>query len=111
MIILISEDLLMSSTVSGAVRAAGGTFRFVKSIERAIVKLGDEECDLLLVDLQSPSLDWDDLKEFMSVAKRAVAYAQHVEVDLLTKARQLPFESVLTRGQMHAGVASVVAGN
>lgn len=110
MIILISEDLMMSSTVSAAVRSEGGTFRFVKSVERAIVKLDSNECDLLLIDLQSPGLVWDDLKDFISVAKRAVGYAQHVEVDLLAKARQLPFESVLTRGQMHAGVASIVAG-
>lgn len=110
MIVLISEDLMMSSTVSAAVRSEGGTFRFVKSVDRAIVKLEGSECELLLVDLQAPQLDWDALAELVSSVPRAVGYAQHVNVDILRRGRELDFESVLTRGQMHAGVAEVING-
>lgn len=110
MIILISEDLMMSSTVSAVVRAEGGTFRFVKSVERAKVKLEGNECELLLVDLQVTDLDWEALAEFVSSVPRAVGYAQHVNVDILKRGRELEFESVLTRGQLHAGVAEVVVG-
>lgn len=110
MIVLISEDLMMSSTVSAAVRAEGGTFRFVKSVERAKVKLEGNECELLLVDLQAADLDWESLAELVASVPRAVAYAQHVNVDILRRGRELAFESVLTRGQLHAGVAEVVVG-
>ena len=110
MIVLISEDLMMSSTVSAAVRAEGGTFRFVKSVERAKVKLEGNECEVLLVDLQAADLDWESLAELVASVPRAVAYAQHVNVDILRRGRELAFESVLTRGQLHAGVAEVVVG-
>lgn len=108
MILLIAEDLMMSSTVSAAVRAGGGTFRFVKSVERARVKLDGGDCELLLVDLQTPDLDLAELESFLSVAKKSVGYAQHVNLDLLQEARKLPFDDVLTRGQMHASVTQMV---
>jgi len=63
------------------------------------------ECELLLVDLQTADLDWDALTELVASVPRAVGYAQHVNVDILKRGRELAFESVLTRGQMHAGVA------
>lgn len=115
MVLLISEDLMMSSTVSSAVRDAGGTFRFVSSVGRAEVKLEKAlsdgvDCDLLLVDLQTADLDWDALPELLSKVPRAIAYAQHVNVDALRRANELPFEKVLTRGQLHAAVVQVVAG-
>lgn len=115
MVLLISEDLMMSSTVSSAVRDSGGTFRFVKSVERAEVKLeiatsDDLPCDLLLVDLQTAELDWDALATLITKVPRAIAYAQHVNVAALRRANELPFEKVLTRGQLHAGVVDIVAG-
>ncbi len=110
MILLISEDLMMSSTVSAAVRSDGGTFRFVSSVERANVKLAGNECELLLVDLQTAGLDWEALGKLLEQVSRAIGYAQHVHVDLLKRGRSLPFEQVLTRGQMHMSVAAVVGG-
>lgn len=110
MIVLISEDLMMSSTASAAVRAEGGTFRFVASVERANVKLEGNECELLLVDLQTASLDWEGLSELVGKVPKAIGYAQHVNVDILRRGRELPFEKVLTRGQMNAAVADIVAG-
>lgn len=108
MILLITEDLMMSSTVSSAVRAGGGTFRFVKSVERAKVKLEGNDCELLLVDLQTPGLDFGELIAFLAEVNRSVGYAQHVNVELLQHARTLPFDQVITRGQMHAGAAEIV---
>ena len=110
MIVLISEDLMMSSTASAAVRAEGGTFRFVASVERAKVKLEGNDCELLLVDLQTANLDWESLQQLVSEVPRAIGYAQHVNVDLLRRGRELSFEKVLTRGQMNASVADIVAG-
>ncbi len=109
MILLISEDLMMSSTVSAAVREHEGTFRFVKSIQRAQVKLEGLDCQLLLVDLQAGELDWDALPELLASVPRAIAYAQHVNVDVLRRGSGLGFEKVLTRGQFFAGAAEIVA--
>ena len=110
MILLISEDLMMSSTVSAAVRENEGTFRFVKSVERAEVKLEGQTCELLLVDLQVEGLDWEALAKLVADTPRAIAYAQHVNVEALDRASELAFEKVLTRGQFFAGVSAMVAG-
>jgi hypothetical protein len=110
MIVLISEDLMMSSTVSSAVRLIDGTFRYVKSVERALAKLDGNECEFLFVDLQTPELDWVALESLVESVPRAIGYAQHVNVDVLKKGRELPFEAVLTRGQFHAGVAELITG-
>ncbi len=108
MIVLISEDLMMSSTVSSVVRAEGGTFRYVASVDRAKVKLEGSSCELLIVDLQTPGLDWVALAQFVSEVPLAYAFAQHVNVELLKNARELPFKEVLTRGQIHAGINQIV---
>jgi len=91
-----------------AVRAEGGTFRFVGSVDRANVKLEGNECELLLVDLQTNGLDWETLAELVDKVDNAIGYAQHVNVDILRRGRQLAFKEVLTRGQMNAGVAEIV---
>lgn len=109
MIVLISEDLMMSSTVSAAVRAEGGTFRYVASVERAIAKLEGESCELLLVDLQAKQLDWEALAGLVSSVQNSIAYAQHVNVDGLRKGRELPFDQVLTRGQLHGGIGAIIS--
>jgi len=108
MILLISEDLMMSSTVSAAVREHEGTFRFVKSVERALVKLEGQDCQLLLVDLQAAELDWDALSALVAKVPRAIAYAQHVNIEALRRGSKLGFEQVLTRGQFCAGAAEIV---
>jgi len=108
MIVLISEDLMMSSTLSASVRANGGTFRYVGSVERANVKLEGNACELLVVDLQTKDLDWDSLQKLLETVPNAIAFAQHVNVDLLKKGRQLPFKQVLTRGQIHAGAVQII---
>ena len=108
MIVLISEDLMMSSTISSAVRANGGTFRYVKSVDRANVKLEGENCELLLVDLQVNDLDWEALETLVAAVPRSIAYAQHVNIEGLHKGRQLSFDQVLTRGQFHASIVEVI---
>lgn len=108
MIVLISEDLMMSSTVSAAVRAEGGTFRFVASVDRAKAKLEGNDCELLIVDLQAKELDWENLAGLVDEVPLAIAYAQHVNVDLLRKGRELSFKQVLTRGQIHADIGNIV---
>ena len=108
MIVLISEDLMMSSTISASVRAEGGTFRYVASVERAKVKLEDSHCELLVVDLQTANLNWEALGQFVGELPMAIAFAQHVNVDLLKQARELPFKEVLTRGQIHSGIGQII---
>ena len=109
MILLISEDLMMSSTVSAAVRENEGTFRFVGSVERAEVKLSGQTCELLLVDLQVANLDWDALATLIDKVPQSIAYAQHVNVAALKQAGEIPFDQVMTRGQFFAGISERVS--
>lgn len=114
MILLLTKDLMMSSTVSSSVRAAGKTLKVVQSMERAKVKLEELDIELLLVDLQTESLDFELLKTLTSVdagsRPRMIGYAQHVNIDVIQAGRDAGLDQVLTRGQLHGNIAGVLDG-
>ena len=81
---------------------------------KLLERLADQSVALLLIDLQMPGLKIEDLNEGLAaieVANRphSVAYAQHVNVDILQTAKQCCFDEVITRGQMNAGLGELVA--
>ena len=115
MVVHITRDLMMSSTASLAARQAGFKFKFVASWERALHFILENDVKYLLVDLQASELDIDEvttgLKQVAPERRpQSIAYAQHVEVELLEKANNASFDQVLTRGQAHHGLAELLAG-
>jgi len=113
MVVHITQDLMMSANASAASRAAGHQFKFVASWGRAEHFINENEVKFLVIDLQTAGLDIDELArglERLDEAKRptTIAYAQHVEVDLLEAAQSAGFDQVLTRGQAHHGLAELM---
>ncbi len=83
------------------------------SAANALKTIQDERPHLLLIDLQMPGLDIDSLgseiKELSdSVSPLTVAYAQHVQVDLLARARSAGFDQVITRGQFNNQIGRII---
>ncbi len=79
------------------------------SVDKLIAAAEDTDIELLLVDLQLPGLDLGALSKvlkerFAGDGKRAIGYAQHVEVELLDSAQDCGFSAVLTRGQMNGSL-------
>jgi len=113
MILMITQDLMMSSAVSSVVRTMDEPLKTASSVAAAEKLILSDGPRLLLVDLQTPSLQVPEIASLLqSIASddrpRTVAYAQHVNKDLLDEARQAGFDQILTRGQMHSNVSDVL---
>ena len=113
MIVLFSEDLMMTSTVSAAARAAGQTFRSVRSNEKLVERLDNEAVEHVLIDLQTAAIDFDLIEKLChgrtDGTPRMTGYAQHVNVDAIHRGREIGLDEVLTRGQLHGNVNTILA--
>lgn len=113
MILMITRDLMMTSTVSSVARTMDEPLKTANSVTAAGKLIQSEQPRLLLVDLQTPALQIAEVASLLqsvvaSDRPRSVAYAQHVNKDLLDEARKAGFDQILTRGQMHSNVADVI---
>ena len=106
----------MSSAVSSVVRTMDEPLKTANSVAAAAKMIQSDQPRLLLVDLQTPALQIAEITSFLQSINgpdrlRAVAYAQHVNKDLLDEAKDAGFDQILTRGQMHNNIASVVVAD
>lgn len=114
MICFLTKDLMMSSNASSHARQHKVKFETVGSADKAIETIQEKKPHMLIVDLQTPGLDVDDLGEKIkgladAVCPLTIAYCQHVEVQLIEKAKSAGFDQVFTRGQMNAKIGDIIA--
>jgi DNA-binding response OmpR family regulator len=114
MIVFLTSDLMMSSSVSAHARENDIKLKTIDNAN-AMIKFVEENRPLLmLIDLQTPKLDVEEFGQQVrgladSVCPITIAYAQHVNVDLLKTAKEAGFDQVMTRGQFNSGVAQIVS--
>lgn len=113
MIVFLTSDLMMSSNVSSHARQKGIGFKAIDAADSAIQLIEEDRPHLFIVDLQTPGLDVAYLGELVrelpdSVCPLTIAYAQHVNVDLLQQAKTAGFDQVLTRGQFNSQAGQIV---
>ena len=106
MIVIVSQDLMMTSSANAVARRLSRICKPASTMAKALGLINSEDVSLLLVDLQLPGLEISEAGVALnSLAgdKRpyCVAYAQHVNVDLIEDAQQQGFDQVLTRGQLN----------
>lgn len=114
MICFLTKDLMMSSNASSHARQKDIKLSQAGSIKTAIAFIEEKKPRLLIIDLQTPGLDVGLLGEEVkgladSVCPLTIAYAQHVNTELLEQARSAGFDQVLTRGQFNAQVGTIIA--
>lgn len=112
MIVILTQDLMMTSSVSAVARRCGHEFKSATNVERVLRLVAENPVSTLFVDLQLNGLDLSGLMAGLEAGNlkcpRIVAYAQHVNVDLLANARKSGIEHVLTRGQVHGGLEALI---
>lgn len=112
MIVFLTKDLMIQSNAAAAARLSDTTTKAMANLAEAMAWVTEHPESLLLVDLQMPGLDLGALlervAEFPAASLRAIAFAQHVEVDLIEKARGSGFEAVMTRGQFSRSLPEIV---
>lgn len=113
MICFLTKDLMMSSNASSHARQKDIKLSTTPTIKSAIAMIQESKPHLLIVDLQTPGLDVELLGEEIkgladAVCPLTIAYAQHVNVELLEQAKTAGFDEVLTRGQFNAQVGKII---
>ena len=114
MICFLTKDLMMSSNASSHARQKKIKLSTAPSTEKAIELIQELRPHLLIVDLQTPGLNvellGDEIKGLPdAVCPLTIAYAQHVNVELLEQAKKAGFDQVLTRGQMNSRIGDIIA--
>jgi CheY-like chemotaxis protein len=113
MIVFLTSDLMMSSNASSHARQKKIELKTVDSTIAAIGLIELQRPHLFLIDLQTPGLEVEALGESVreladSVCPLTIAYAQHVNVDLIQRAKTAGFDQVLTRGQFNSQIGQIV---
>ena len=101
--LLLSDDLLFASRITGEARALGLTVTSVRSLEQLYDLAHREAPSCVLLDLAFPRLDLPDLFRRLSEAShpppRVVAYGSHVDAESLRAARSAGCDPVLPRSK------------
>jgi CheY-like chemotaxis protein len=99
--LLLSDDLIFTSRITGTARAQGLTVRAARSVEELGALARQQAPTGVLVDLGNPGLDVPDLiarlKASCPVMPRVVAYGSHVDAAGLRAARAAGCDIVLPR--------------
>jgi hypothetical protein len=101
--LLLSDDLIFSSRITGTARGLGLTVKSVRSLPALVVPAGEPAPTCLLLDLAYPGLVLADLfgrlDETGAPRPRVVAYGSHVDAAGLRAARVAGCDVVLPRSQ------------
>jgi len=110
-VILLANDLMLGSTVSGLAASAGKLFCSAGSVPDIVAAITEDPAALLLVDLGMPGLDVASLADSIpnDVLQRAVAYGPHVHTAKLDAAVNAGFGKVMSRGQFSAQVSMLIS--
>lgn len=106
----VSGDLMLGTTVIGALSSVCGQVTRGLSGRGLIEKLEAEPVDLLVLDLEAADLDLPGLGALARKSGRPVivAYAPHVATERMQAAHAAGFAAVITRGQAASQLASIL---
>lgn len=107
--LLITTDLMISSTLDGAARAAG-----VDLNTKAPANLGGsaDGAALVAIDLAAPISDIAALVAQLrnaAPAAKIIAFGPHVHVDKLEQARTAGCDAVMSRGEFHSKAHAIMS--
>ena len=101
--LLLCDDLMFSSRITGEARALGLTVKPSRSLEQFLDLARQEAPSCVLLDLAYPGLDLSDLFRRLAEActspPRVVAYGSHVDTQRLQAARSAGCDPVLPRSK------------
>jgi DNA-binding response OmpR family regulator len=113
-VVLLSNDLMVVSRVSGAAAACGSDLRMAASTGAAIALHAERPVDMIVVDLGLPALELGLLlrgvKSNAEHSAQVMAFGPHVHAERLVAAKNAGCDAVLSRGQFFAQVDAIMSG-
>jgi CheY-like chemotaxis protein len=112
--LLLSDDLLDVSRITGTARAQGLALHVGKTVAALLELAKQVRPTGVLVDLQHPGLDLQgfltELRAACGTMPRVVAFGSHVEAAVLRAARQAGCDPVLPRSAFVAALEADLPG-
>lgn len=97
--LVLSDDLLFASQITGHARALGAEVRVAKSVSQLLTLRQQHSVSCVILDLEHSELNLEqliaDLKECGGPLPRLVGYGSHVNVACLKAAREAGCDPVL----------------
>jgi DNA-binding NarL/FixJ family response regulator len=111
-IVLLTNDLMFQSRISGVVKNAGKVLVVDRTVDR-VVQRAEQPSDvtLVLIDLALDSLQLAEAIPQLKLAfgsAKLLAFGPHVDVDRLSEAHESGADAVLTRGQFDRDLVKIV---
>jgi len=100
--LILSDDLLFTSRITGTARDLGLTVTPARSADRLLEMARARPPACVIVDLSNPGLVLNDLMadlRTLSPVPRVVAYGSHVDAETLKAARAAGCDPVLSRSK------------
>jgi CheY-like chemotaxis protein len=100
--LLLSDDLLFASRISGTAERIGVTVHVMRTAEALLKQAAEEPPTCVLIDLHNPGLVIEEVVRQLKsqcTPPRIIAYGSHVDVATLKQAREAGCDRVLPRSQ------------
>jgi CheY-like chemotaxis protein len=114
MILVVADDLLFRSKISGAAKALGVVVRAATTPEAAVERAREDHPTLVLIDLdgQRPA-PFEVLQRFAEDPElrglETLGFVSHVHADLVSRARELGIGHVMARSAFVAELPDLLA--
>jgi CheY-like chemotaxis protein len=112
--LLLCDDLLFTSRVTGTARALGLAMKVARDSPGLVALARQHPPGCLLLDLHNPGLDLSallaQLREICPVPPRVVAFGSHVDTATLKAARAAGCDPVLPRSKFVEDLATELPG-
>ena len=110
-VLLLSQDLLVTSRVSGVVEALNVAFRSVSSTDNLQLTWSESPAELIVVDLTLPGLDVEEVVQWIHAQQTratVIAFGPHVQLKTLGRAEQSGCDHVYVRGEFFAQMQNIL---
>lgn len=112
--LLLCDDLIFTSRISGEAQQLGLTVRSARDVETLLRLAAEHPPACVIVDLQHAGLDLPSLLRDLAAAcpqpPRVVGYGSHVAVETLRAARQAGCDPVLPRSKFVEDLPTALPG-
>lgn len=108
-VLLLSKDLFFTSQLHGAIQRAGFKGRTCLSVDGCLKQIENGIPHAIVIDLETPDLDFSQLRSAAGSDCILIGYGPHVREDLFAAAQAAGINAILTRGQAVAHVERMLS--
>lgn len=108
--LLLTNDLIFSSKITGTAEGLGGEVLVLNSAEHLISQIQPGQTPCVFLDLGTDTLEGEDIMRIVRSARAVpvIAYGSHVDTDRMAEARDAGCTEVMARSQFSSELAGLL---